>query len=263
MSKKWLIFFFILCLSKSDAQKLVSELETEVIGGKEQLEQVLQTQLYLPKVLLTNGFDTHILVFFDLDSLGHAKNVSFNEAYNNVLRAEFTRLLKFLRFKQTQNIKLPTYPYYLDFHISTDRYSKFIKQKYKHTLKNDVPADSSFSVYTKADISPVYYKNGEEGLSEFILSEIEYPQLAIEKSVEGTVVIEFIVETNGYVSSLSVKKSLGAGCVEEALRLIKITRWKPAVYQNKLVRYKMSYPITFSLRNTGRENSSSSQTIGQ
>lgn len=263
MRKNWLILIIAHFFSNALAQTLVSEFDTEVIGGKDQVEQIMQTQLNLPKVLLTNNFDTHVLVFFDLDSLGNAKNINFNEAYNNVLRSEFSRLLKFMKFRQMQNTKLPTRPYYLDFHISSNRYNKFIKQKYKYTLKSEKFADSSYVIYSKADVSPKYYNNEEEGMGEFILSEIEYPKLAIEKTVEGTVLIEFVVETNGYVTSLNVIKALGAGCTEEALRLIKITRWKPAVLNNKLVRYKMTYPITFSLRNTGRENSSSSQTIGQ
>ncbi len=263
MRKSLTLLFCVLFFSVSFAQTLVSEFETEVIGGKDQLEQVVQTQFSLPKVLLTNGFNTSIQVFFDLDSLGNAIHVNFNEAYNNVLRNEYTRILKFLKFRQMQNVHLKTYPYVLDFPISTDRYNKYIKQKYKHNLKSTLAIDSSFVIYTKADVSPEFYKNGEEGMSEYILSEIEYPKLAIEKSVEGTVVIEFVVETNGYVTGIHVKKALGAGCTEEALRLIKVSRWKPAVLHNKLVRYKMTYPITFSLRNISKENSSSSQTLGQ
>ena len=263
MRKKCFFIFFVCCLTIVFAQKPGTSFEAEVLGGKDQIEQVLQTQLTLPKVLLTSGFDTHVTVFFDLDSLGNAINASFTENYNNVLRNEVARLLKFLKFRKSQNNKTAIDWCHLSFHISTESYSKFIKQKYKNTLKNNLSADSSFVIYAKADVSPEYYKNGEEGMAEFILSEIEYPKLAIEKSVEGTVVIEFIVETNGYVSALNVKKSLGAGCMEEALRLIKTTRWKPAVYHNSLVRYKMSYPISFSLRNNSRENSSSSQTLGQ
>jgi protein TonB len=100
-------------------------------------------------------------------------------------------------------------------------------------------------------------------LADFILSEIEYPKLAIEKSIEGTVTIEFIIETNGYVSNLIIKNGIGAGCSEEALRIIKQTKWQPAVINNKLVRYKTTYPITFSLRNVNKDNGTSSQSLGQ
>jgi protein TonB len=138
----------------------------------------------------------------------------------------------------------------------------YFKQKNKLTLKKPLPADSSFVIYTKADKSPEYYKNGDDGLAEFILSQIEYPKLAIEKSIEGTVVIEFVVETNGYLTGITVKQGVNAGCTEEALRLIKLTKWQPAVFNNKFVRYKTNFPITFSLRNISKDNTSGSQ-MGQ
>jgi TonB family protein len=260
MLKRLLFGFIVLLAAKSSAQLSATEFEAQVIGGKDQLEQTLETQLTLPKALLTSNFDVHVTAFFDLDSLSSPVNVTFKSGLNNALRNETIRFLHFLKFKKTQNEAYETSPYYLSYHISTERYNKFLKQRSKLNLKKNQAADSSFIIYSKAERAPEYYKNGDEGLAEFILSEIEYPKLAVEKSVEGTVVVEFVVETNGYATGIAVKQGLGAGCTEEALRLIKSTKWQPAVLNNKLVRYKMTYPITFSLRNVTRDASS---TIGQ
>jgi len=260
MLKNCLYIFVILLTSKISAQLSAEQFQAQAIGGKEQVEQVLETQLTLPKVLLSSNFDAQVTASFDLDSVGGAINVTFKSGLNNVLRIETTRILHFLKFKKTQNEAFETYPYTFYFHISTDKYNKFLKQRSKLNLKKNQLADSSFIIYTKAERAPEYYKNGEEGLNEFILTEMEYPKLAIEKSVEGTVVVEFVVETNGYVTGITLKQGLGAGCAEEALKLIKSTKWQPAILNNKLVRYKTSYPITFSLRNVTRDASS---TIGQ
>lgn len=238
------------------------EFEAQAIGGKEQIEQVFQTQLSLPKTLLTNNFDRDVTVFFELDSAGYASDVKFDKGLNNLLRYEMNRMFRFLKFRKTLHLPNESRPYFFTFHFSAEKYNKYYKQKSKLNLKKNLPADSSYVIYTKADKSPEYYKNGDEGLAEFVLSEIEYPKLAIEKSIEGTVVIDFVVETNGYVTTLEVKKSVNASCTEEALRIIKQSKWQPAVLNNKLVRYKTSYPITFSLRNVNKD-SSSSQTIGQ
>jgi TonB family protein len=171
-------------------------------------------------------------------------------------------MFRFITFNKTPNVYGD--PYFLNFKITADKYNRFFKQRYKLNLKKNTPlADSSYVIYTRADLAPEFYKNGEEGLKEFILSNMDYPKLAIEKSVEGTVVIEFIVETNGYITAIVPKRVLGAGCTEEALRVITQTRWQPAIFQNKLVRYKMNYPITFSLRNIIKDNTSSSQATGQ
>jgi TonB family protein len=251
MLKRYLLTGIVLWAKIGIAQYsgLESEFEGIPVGGKEQIEQVLQTQLTLPKILLTPNFNEHVTAFFDLDSVGNAINITFKDGLNNALRKETLRLLHFLKFKRTQSAGFETYPYYLSYHISTERYNKLFKQKNRLVFKKPFPADSSYILYSKADRSPEYYKNGDEGLAEFILSEISYPDVAIEKSIEGTVILEFAVETNGYVTGITVRQGVNGGCTEEAIRLIKLTKWQPAVLNNKFVRYKTVYPITFSLRN--------------
>lgn len=262
MLKKYiyvLISFWVFSLS-AQTSATSPEYEGKVVGGKEQIEQVLQTQLTLPKILLTSNFDVEITTFFDLDTAGKAVNIKFEgikNNNNNVLRNELTRMFGFWKFYKTLHLPNESRPYFLTFKLSTEKYNKYFKQKNKLTFKKTLPADSSFIIYSKADKSPEYYKNGDDGLTEFVLSNIEYPKLAVEKSVEGTVVIEFVVETNGYLTGIAIKQPVGAGCTEEALRIIKLTKWQPAVLNNKFVRYKTTYPITFSLRNVNKDNSSS------
>lgn len=258
MLNKLLFILSLLLSSTGSAQLSESELVAQPVGGSQQAEQVIETQLTLPKVLLTPQFDVHVTTFFDLDSAGNAVNVSYKGNLNNALRKETTRILQFIKFKRTQSEGYETYPYHFTYHISTERYNKLLKQKSKFNLKKPLPADSSFMVYARAQKSPEYFKNAEEGLAEYLLSEIEYPKLAIEKSIEGTVVLDFIVETNGYVTAIHVKQGVNAGCTEEAIRLIKGTKWIPASLNNKFVRYSMSYPITFALRNITKDSSSSS-----
>lgn len=251
-----LVLRAFLTIAQSSSTSL--EFEAQAVGGKEQIEQILQTQLTLPKTILTSNFDVKLTTFFDLDSAGKALNIKVDGQVNNALRNEITRLFTFLRFYKTLNLPNESRPYFLFFKLSTEKYNKYFKQKNKLSLKKPTVADSSYVIYSKADKSPEYYKNGDDGLSEFILANIEYPKLAIEKSVEGTVILEFVVETNGYITSLNVKQGVNTGCTEEAIRLIKLTKWQPATLNNKLVRYKTSYPITFNLRNVNRDNSNSS-----
>ena len=267
MLKKYLFFLLTVYLTSVSAQTSSTspEYEAIAIGGKTQIEQVLETQLTLPKILLTSNFDVEITTFFDLDSAGKAVNIKFEglkNNNNNVLRNELTRMFSFWKFNKTLHLPNESRPYFLIFKLSTEKYNRYFKQKNKLNLKKPLPADSSYFVYVKAEKSPEYYKNGDDGLTEFILSQIEYPKLAIEKSVEGTVVIEFIVETNGYLTGITVKQGINAGCTEEALRLIKETKWQPAVLNNKFVRYRTNYPITFSLRNINKDNTSTNQ-LGQ
>ena len=259
MIKKFIALILLLNTSLVSAQTSSTspEFEAQVIGGKEYFEQILQTQLTLPKSILTPNFDAKLTAFFDLDSAGKAVNVKLEGQINNALRNEIILIFNFLRFYKTLNLPNESRPYFLFFKLSTEKYNKYFKQKNKFNLKKLTLADSSYVIFSKADKPPEYYKNGDDGLNEFILSTIEYPKLAIEKSVEGTVIIEFVVETNGYITNIAIKQGVNTGCTEEAIRLIKETKWQPAILNSKLVRYKTNYPITFSLRNVNKDNSNS------
>lgn len=76
-----------------------------------------------------------------------------------------------------------------------------------------------------------------------------YPSKAAEKEIEGLVAIQFIVETNGRISNITIAegKDLGYGLPEEALRLIKnMPLWNPALDINKKkVRSYVIVPVFF------------------
>lgn len=233
------------------------------IGGQAELDQVLSTQLTLPKTLVNRNFAIDVTTFFDLDSAGHAINLSLKGVSDKYMKAELVRIFRFFRFLRTQPVGVPVYPYTTSFHLSSDKYKKYIKQKSRFTPKEKLISDSSLAVHTRADRSPQYYRNAEEGLGEFVLGELEYPDVAKEKSIEGTVRLQFIVETNGFVTGITPVQSVSGGCTEEAIRILRETKWQPATYKGKLVRYQMTYPIMFSLRNQTRNVGYSSQTLGQ
>lgn len=264
MPRNWfiLIALFYSVFAFAQSKGISVSAEADIKGGKEALEQVLQTQLTLSKLLLTKNFNQDVIVYFELDSLERAKAVTFNSGINNTLAQELRRILKFLRFNRKTAISDTPYEYYLSIPLSTEKYSKYLKQRSKSFVKNDKAADSSYVIYSKADRSPDYYKGGEEGLSQFVMSELQYPGIAKEKSIQGTVVLEFVVETNGFVTNVNVKQGVGGGCTEEALRVIRASKWQPALLQNKYVRYRMTYPITFTLENNFKDNSFPKQGSG-
>jgi TonB family protein len=248
---------FVLLLSlpmvSASAQESFAEYQVLPKGGRVQFEQVLETQLTLPQILLTKDFSAEVKTNFSIDSLGCATDIITEGTNNNALKKEIRRIMSFYRFQRTGVTLSRAQPYYVVFSLSTTRYRHYLKQRSNTKTRETIASDSSMSVYSRADRSPTYYKNDEEGLAEYILSEISYPAAAREKSVQGTVVVDFIVETNGFVTGIEPRTTVGAGCTDEAVRLIRETRWRPAVQGGKRVRYKMSYPITFSLNQQSRD----------
>ncbi len=77
---------------------------------------------------------------------------------------------------------------------------------------------------------------------------LNYPDSAIDKGIEGRVVIQFVVEADGTIGSLSVFKGIGGGCDEEALRVIKnMPKWRPGYNSGKAVNTYFTQPLSFKL----------------
>lgn len=75
-----------------------------------------------------------------------------------------------------------------------------------------------------------------------------YPENAKILEIEGKVYVEFIVKKNGELGDLKVKRGLGFGCDEEAIRLFKKSpKWKPARIEGKKVKQLLVLPVQFSL----------------
>ncbi len=82
---------------------------------------------------------------------------------------------------------------------------------------------------------------------EALQERLSYPDQALDAGVEGRVIVQFLVEPDGAVSDALVVRGIGAGCDEEALRVVRAARFKPGMQRGVPVRVKMSLPINFNL----------------
>ncbi len=256
--------FFIISLFYFGGLKSQIKIEAEPdtpptnTGGKTQLEQLVKTQMQMP-TQFTNA-EKEATIFFTVTKEGKVVDPFFKEEYLNFYQKECKRLLRYFIFEPAKksNVIVDAYGS-LTFNFSGSKYKTNLKERNKYKLNfSDKIQDTTFSIYELADKSPEFYK-GDDALPEFILSNIEYPNIAKLQNIEGTVVLSFIVETNGFVSNVKTIKMVGGGCNEEAIKLINSLRFKPAEKNGKYVRYKMQYPITFNLKNVNKDNSNSGQ----
>jgi TonB family protein len=92
------------------------------------------------------------------------------------------------------------------------------------------------------------FPGGEAGLINYLQQNLTYPEEARKYRIQGNVLISFIVEENGEVTSVKVLNGIGGGCDEEAKRVIaEMPAWSPAVKDGKLERVLFKMPISFKL----------------
>ena len=90
------------------------------------------------------------------------------------------------------------------------------------------------------------YPGGYDNMQNYIIENVKYPETARIYKIQGTVFITFIVEVDGSLSNFKIEKGIGAGCDEEAERVIrKMPAWTPGKQNNKNVRVQVMVPIKF------------------
>jgi periplasmic protein TonB len=100
-------------------------------------------------------------------------------------------------------------------------------------------------VYTTPEKQP-FYSGGNVAIAKFLKENVKYPEAAKADSTSGTVIVSFIVEISGGLSSIEVVSGIGKGCDEEALRVVrKMTKWFPGSVGGKPVRTFHKISIKF------------------
>lgn len=70
---------------------------------------------------------------------------------------------------------------------------------------------------------------GYRAFKKYLEDNLQYPKAAKTNEIDGTVVLALTISSSGEISSISIKKSLGYGCDQEAIRLMnKGPKWAPA-----------------------------------
>lgn len=109
-------------------------------------------------------------------------------------------------------------------------------------------ASNKESVPLHLQVRTPEFPGGQDALDAYIQNNLEYPELAENQKREGTVFIRFQLDINGRISNITAENSVGMGCDEAALSLVRsMPRWKPAVQGGKPVAATVRIPIRFHL----------------
>ncbi len=114
---------------------------------------------------------------------------------------------------------------------------------------DNLPVDESETeVFTNVDKMPEF-QGGEKAMYQYLVSNFNYPENALENNIEGKVVVRFIVDKDGYVTDAKVVKSVNEDLDKEALRIVsKMPQWIPGENNDKKVNTYFVLPILFKLK---------------
>lgn len=102
-------------------------------------------------------------------------------------------------------------------------------------------------VFTVVEQMPVF-KGGNDALVNYLVKNIQYPEEARKKNIQGKVYTTFVVEKDGRVTNARVLKGVNDLLDNEAVRVVKeMPKWIPGKEKGKPVRVQFNLPIDFKL----------------
>ncbi|MEK0442997.1 MAG: hypothetical protein RL403_1975, partial [Bacteroidota bacterium] len=114
----------------------------------------------------------------------------------------------------------------------------------KEVVIEEEKADVIFDVVETQPNPP----GGMSGWNKYLSDNLKYPTQARRMGVEGTVIVVFVINTDGSIQDVEVLRGIGGGCDEEAVKIVKAApKWEPGKQRGKAVRTRMRLPIRFKL----------------
>ena len=114
----------------------------------------------------------------------------------------------------------------------------------KTSLRIDTSGDSK--AFMKVEIESEF-PGGASAWLQFLQSHLVYPNKAVRKRIEGTVLLQFIVDKDGSISNLQALSG-DPLLVEAALKaMAQSPKWIPAIQKGRAVKSYKKQPIVFKL----------------
>ena len=118
----------------------------------------------------------------------------------------------------------------------------------KNNATDSVTTDEVFD-FQVVDKKPKF-PGGTTSLQSYINRSLQYPQISRKNNSQGRVIVRFIINSDGTVTSPQVVRSSGDFYLDmEAVRVIEsMPKWKPGKHKGKPVCVYFTMPIVFSIK---------------
>ncbi len=129
--------------------------------------------------------------------------------------------------------------------------------------QNNAAAANNHKVFQFVEQMP-QFPGGQDALMKYLSSHIRYPKEARDNGLQGTVVVQFIVQKDGTITHVkTVGKPKNGSLEKEAMRVVKqMPQWIPGKQNNRYVKVQFSLPIRFQLDGpTKKQMSAESSTL--
>ena len=132
--------------------------------------------------------------------------------------------------------------------IGNDESADVLRSKTLLVSEPVKPKEEENTVFEYVEQMPSF-PGGDAALMRYLSKNIKYPPLAEENGIQGRVICSFVVERDGSVSDIRIKRSVDPSLDKEAMRVVSaMPKWIPGRQNGQMVRVKYTLPVTFRLQ---------------
>ena len=107
------------------------------------------------------------------------------------------------------------------------------------------PIDHIFEI---VEVRPEF-PGGATAMMAWLSNNIRYPQTALEMGIQGTVLVQFVVERDGSITDINVVRTPDPSLGREAQRVVgQMPRWTPGRQGGDNVRVRFTLPVQFRIQ---------------
>ncbi|MFN5213950.1 MAG: energy transducer TonB [Bacteroidota bacterium] len=201
-------------------------------------------------------------VFFTIDTNKMSLKTGDKTYYYEAVGSNFSNgilTLQVLDLKdETVMVKFSSSAKVLDYYLGSYGIRYFLDKVEKPKTEEELAADTikkelteeelaarDTMVYESAEVMP-QYPGGKQAMLEFLAKNVRFPAQAKKLDVKGFVLVNVTIEKDGSIKHIKVRKDIGGGCGEEAVRVIRLMpAWAPGEDKGETVRVSVPISVSF------------------
>jgi len=195
--KYLLLAWFISCSCTLVAQTDVVSEEASYPGGEKAMFNFIAENIQYPDNVLKNELSGISIIACNIDSEGNLSDIKVARGFDLSCDNEALRLVK----------SMPKW------HPKISNGNPIETSLYIPVLFKQEDANFNEQGEMIVELVPSY-PGGNEAMFQFINENVKYPLFAKEKNITGRVVIGFVIEKDGSLTNINIKRDIGGSCGE-------------------------------------------------
>lgn len=229
-------------------------------GGEKSLMEYIANNVQYPKEAKDANIQGRVIVQFVVTKDGSIGQTKIIRGKNELLDQEAVRVIKSLpKFTPGKVNGKPVNVWYtlpISFKTMGNDNAKKPESTQATAPAAPVPAaDSDDKVFDVVEQKP-QFPGGERALMEFVSNNLLYPKTAFDAKIQGRVIVQFVVRSNGSIGDVKVIRGKDPALDAEAVRVIKtLPAFTPGMMNGQAVNVWYTLPISFKVTdNTPKSN---------